>query len=215
VQWNAAGNFTLAVAVSNACGTSLSREIAINVNPVTAITAQPVPQSVCKGTMAKFIVVTTGASRKYQWQKSGTNIPGAIDSIYTIPITDSSHLGDYSVVVTGACGTVTSSTAKLSLLSAANCITAATQVNELAESIRISPNPTQSNALIEITAKKIMKAEFELIDMNGRVLLRFSKNLVQGENKFDLSLTNLAPAVYQLRGHSSGIFLPIIRFVKL
>jgi putative cofactor-binding repeat protein len=84
-----------------------------------SIIVQPVRQSVTAGLTAAFSVVAVGtASLIYQWQKNGTPISGATSSTYTTPATASSDDGTvFSVVVSNAVSSVTSSLAILSVSS--------------------------------------------------------------------------------------------------
>jgi len=79
-----------------------------------AITAQPANQTVCAGSTATFSVTATGAV-SYQWRKNGVNISGATASSYTIPAAVAGDAASYSVVVTNACGSVTSNAATLTV----------------------------------------------------------------------------------------------------
>jgi hypothetical protein len=68
------------------------------------------------GTSATFSVTATGTGLTYQWKKGGTNISGATSSSYTINPVVIGDAGDYTVVVSGACGSpVTSNTAVLTV----------------------------------------------------------------------------------------------------
>jgi hypothetical protein len=82
-----------------------------------SITAQPADQQVVAGTKATFSVTATGtAPLSYQWQKGTTAISGATASVYTTPATVLTDDGStFQVVVTNSAGSVTSSTAKLSV----------------------------------------------------------------------------------------------------
>jgi pectate lyase len=69
------------------------------------ILTQPASQNVSFGDPVTFTVVATGggdpsASLSYQWRKDGLDIDGATAASYTIPSTEFSHAGAYSVVVT-------------------------------------------------------------------------------------------------------------------
>ena len=106
-----------AVAVSNASGTLLSNNASLWVLSAPAIRSQPGGQSVLAGGSATFTVSATGTGPlRYQWKKNGTDISGATNSSYTTPGTS---LGDsgagYSVVVSNSLGTVTSSSASLTV----------------------------------------------------------------------------------------------------
>jgi gliding motility-associated-like protein len=108
-----AGNYS--VVVSGDCGASVtSTSVALVVNPLTAITAQPQPVTVCVGSAASFNVTAVGTSLTYQWMKNGTDIPSATTSTYSIAATLLTDAGNYSVRVTGTCGgTVISANAAL------------------------------------------------------------------------------------------------------
>ncbi len=103
------------VVITNVCGTVTSNAATLTVNPATAITTQPVSQTVCVGQPATFTVVATGANLTYQWRKNGVNIAGATGASFTIAATAAGDAGSYDVVVTGACGTVTSNAATLTV----------------------------------------------------------------------------------------------------
>jgi len=82
-----------------------------------SITVQPVRQAVTTGQTATLGVIATGsAPTTYQWQKNGTAISGATSATYTSPavaMTDDGSL--FTVVVSNAVGSVTSSPAILSV----------------------------------------------------------------------------------------------------
>jgi hypothetical protein len=85
------------------------------------ITAQPENQSVTAGQTATFSVVATGTGAlTYQWKRSGATISGATAASYTTPATMSSENGtQFTVVVTDISGSLTSSTAILTVTAAA------------------------------------------------------------------------------------------------
>jgi hypothetical protein len=103
------------VVVTGTCGTVTSNAATLTVNPATAITTQPANQTVCAGQPVTFTVVATGAGLTYQWRKNGVNIAGATGSSFTIPSAAAGDAGSYDVVVMGACGTVTSAAATLTV----------------------------------------------------------------------------------------------------
>lgn len=103
------------VVVTGSCGTVTSNAATLTVNAVTAITTQPVNQTSCEGSNITLTVIATGTALSYQWRKGGANISGATSSSFTITGAVSGDAGNYDVVVTGLCGTVTSSQAILSI----------------------------------------------------------------------------------------------------
>ena len=102
------------VVVSNSLGTVTSNEAVLS---DVAIATQPAAQSVVAPATASFSVTAGGTGPfTYQWQKNGSDIDGETASTYTTPATaigDSGAL--YSVVVSNSAGTVTSSTATLTV----------------------------------------------------------------------------------------------------
>src|SRR5207248_410870 len=108
------------VVVSNAAGSVTSRAAALTVSAVLVaptITTQPASQTVTAGQRAAFTVTATGtAPLSYQWQKNGTTIGAATAASYTTPATTASDSGDqFTVVVSNAVGSVTSSAAALTI----------------------------------------------------------------------------------------------------
>jgi hypothetical protein len=94
-----------------------------------SITTQPISQTVTVGQTASFSATATGtATLSYQWRKNSVAIAGATSSSYTTPVTTSSDNGaQFSVVVSNATGSVTSSAATLTVNAAAVAPSIATQ----------------------------------------------------------------------------------------
>ena len=111
------------VVVSNSAGTVTSSGAALTVNAAAvapAITTQPAALSIAAGATATFSVAATGTGTlSYQWKKNGTNITGgsgATTNTYTTPAM--SYAGNsavYSVEVSNSAGSVTSSSATLTV----------------------------------------------------------------------------------------------------
>jgi hypothetical protein len=80
------------------------------------ITQQPQSLTVQAGSNATFTVTATGGSLTYRWRKNGTVIPGATASSFTIAGAQGTNAGTYSVVVSNAVGSATSSNAVLKVL---------------------------------------------------------------------------------------------------
>lgn len=80
------------------------------------ITAQPQSATAVIGNSVRFSVTATGVpSPTYQWCRNGAPINGATDSSIDFPGVQSTDAGQYTVVVTNALGSVTSSAALLTI----------------------------------------------------------------------------------------------------
>ncbi|MCF8407911.1 MAG: T9SS type A sorting domain-containing protein [Crocinitomicaceae bacterium] len=108
-----AGTYT--VEVSSSCGSLISNNTLLTVNPLTTISTQPVGTAGCEGQNTTFTVVAAGSGTlSYQWKYGATNV-GTNSSSYNIPSTSNANDGNYSVVVTGTCGNATSNTVALNV----------------------------------------------------------------------------------------------------
>ena len=109
-----AGSYT--VVVTNAAGSTTSAAATLTVNVLPVITTQPSSQSVTAGSSVTFSVVATGTpTPTYQWRKDGAAISGATATSYALSSPVSGDAGSYTVVVTNAAGSVTSSSATLTV----------------------------------------------------------------------------------------------------
>ncbi len=108
------------VSVSNSAGSVMSSGATLTVNAAVippSITTQPANQTVTAGQPASFSVIAAGTTPLgYQWQKNGTNIPGATSASYTTPATTTADSGStFDVVVSNTAGTATSNAATLTV----------------------------------------------------------------------------------------------------
>ncbi len=92
---------------------------AFNLNPgpipAPTILTQPLPTRVLEGNTATFRVVAQRGFT-FQWRKGNSPIPGATNSVLTIPNVQLSDATNYSVVVGNSNSSVTSSAASLGVL---------------------------------------------------------------------------------------------------
>ena len=83
------------------------------------ITAQPQSLTVQTGNSATFSVTATGqAPLSYQWRRNGVPITGATSSSYSIASAQGTDAGSFDVIVSNDSGSVTSSTAVLTVVPA-------------------------------------------------------------------------------------------------
>ena len=85
--------------------------------PAVSITTQPAALAVNTNQNATFTVTATNAL-SYQWTLNGTNLNGATASSYTITGVQTTNAGNYVVVAANHAGSLTSSNALLTVISA-------------------------------------------------------------------------------------------------
>ncbi len=112
-----AGSYT--VVVSNSSGSVTSGAAALTVDAFATapvLTSQPSAQAVTAGGSVSFTVAAAGtAPLAYQWRREGQAISGATAATYTIAAAAAGDAGSYTVVVSNAQGSVTSSAALLTV----------------------------------------------------------------------------------------------------
>ncbi|WP_169516035.1 T9SS type B sorting domain-containing protein [Flavobacterium tegetincola] len=87
------------------CSNTLSGTVPITIDKNPAITVQPIGVTKCVGESVTFTVAATGANLTYQWFFNGVSIAGATNASYTIATLATANDGDYTVEVSGTCGT--------------------------------------------------------------------------------------------------------------
>ncbi|MBM3853378.1 MAG: hypothetical protein FJ399_09505 [Verrucomicrobia bacterium] len=84
-----------------------------------AFTTQPVSQSATVGSSVTFSTTTSGSpAPSYQWLRNGSPLTGATAARLTLNNVQATDAGDYAVVATNPSGTVTSTAATLTLITA-------------------------------------------------------------------------------------------------
>ena len=102
--------------VTGECSSSIiSGAASLTVNAATAISDHPDSQTVDEGDPVTFSVTASGTNIGYQWRKDTFNIGGATSSSYSIASAALGDAGSYTCVVTGDCGSETSSAAVLTV----------------------------------------------------------------------------------------------------
>ncbi len=103
--------------VSNAAGEAFSSIAAITVIAKPSIITQPASQTATVGDQVRFTVVATGdGTLSYQWQKNNSNMAGQTGTSLTLSsVSLNDDASTYRVVITNAAGSVTSSTAILTV----------------------------------------------------------------------------------------------------
>jgi uncharacterized repeat protein (TIGR01451 family) len=120
VQAGDVGNYS--VAVSNLNGQVLSSSATLVANFPSSILAQPASQRALAGSVVSFAAGVVGSSpMSFNWQRAGTNLAdggklsGTSTPSLTVSNVQAAETGAYSLVVSNAFGSMTSSNALLSL----------------------------------------------------------------------------------------------------
>jgi invasion protein IalB len=108
------------VIISNSAGSVTSNNAALSVTASSvapSIATQPANQIIFAGQTATFSMVASGTSPlSYQWRKNGLSISGATSASYTTTAETTSDNGAlFSVLVSNSAGSVTSSSATLTV----------------------------------------------------------------------------------------------------
>ena len=115
VQPSQAGKYR--ILVSNSAGTVTSADAILTVIEPPVITTQPQNQTVVAGTNISLSVEVNGtAPLNFRWRRNGSEISGATNQILVLTNVLPELAGDYSVVVSNAAGSATSSNATLTVL---------------------------------------------------------------------------------------------------
>lgn len=120
-QWSGATQYVASVTSSNTTVNMPTRPVTLTATYYQApfITAHPASQTVVSGGNATFSVVAGGtAPLAYQWYFNGTNISGATATSHSLSGVTLADAGDYMVRVANLYGSVISSVARLTHISA-------------------------------------------------------------------------------------------------
>jgi hypothetical protein len=105
--------------VSNSSGSVTTSAAVLVVNSPPQITIQPGAETVAVGQTATFSVAASGSTLNYQWSRNGALIAGATQATYTTGATTTADNGaTFSVVISNAGGSITSTAATLTVTAA-------------------------------------------------------------------------------------------------
>ncbi|MBO0939506.1 T9SS type A sorting domain-containing protein [Fibrella sp. HMF5335] len=112
---NTTGTYSVTVTATNGCTNTAS--ISVSTVAVTSVTnSLPASVSVCEGSTPSGLTITaTGANLTYQWFKNSSALTGQTTPVLTFTAATPADAGSYYLVVSGACGTVSSNTMVLTV----------------------------------------------------------------------------------------------------
>lgn len=72
------------------------------------------------------------------------------------------------------------------------------EVNDIAGSVSVSPNPAQNNLTLRINSSAALEKTVRVVDILGNTVLTFTLGAQQTEHTFDLASANVASGIYTL-----------------
>ncbi len=78
----------------------------------------------------------------------------------------------------------------------------------------VYPNPAASSLGVIVTAPQTEKVTLLVTDLSGKTLIRDSKTLVEGDNRYTLDVTRLAAGSYILTVTTENAGASTVKFVK-
>ncbi len=123
--------------VTNSGGSATSNPATLIVtsgptDPIPVINTHPANTSAVLGSAASLSVGVTGVNLQYQWYKNNSVLGGEIGSTLNFASVTGSDTADYYVTVTNSGGTVTSNTARLTVVSSMTATTYSPATNATA-----------------------------------------------------------------------------------
>ncbi len=104
------------VVVNSVCGIDSTANVFLTVNRSTTIITHPVAlTTLCSGTSLSLSVSAGGTNLTYQWKKNGIDLNNQTGSVLSLNNPSVNDSGNYTCVVTGSCGTLTSNLARVNV----------------------------------------------------------------------------------------------------
>jgi len=181
---------------SNEAGFEVSDPFLISVRPPAQVLASPWDTLTYENDTLVLNQSVTGALPiHYQWQKNGTDIPGANQHIYTIHGVQLADSGYYRCIISNDCGLDTTHQAKLTVLPASSV-----SDKENKNSLSLYPNPVKSNCRVEFHYL-IERGNFTLYNFAGDIIL---SDFIHDAHFLEINTSKLASGVYFLSISTSG-----------
>jgi trimeric autotransporter adhesin len=94
-------------------------------------------------------------------------------------------------------------------------VTGTPNLNSDIFSARLLPNIVNNQAILRVMSRRAMNVEWAVTDLQGRVVMKFSKPILAGQNDINLKLGQLAGGTYQIVGYTDKGTTKVIPFVRL
>jgi hypothetical protein len=183
---------SITVKAVRACGSSSARSITVNAKSTTP-TVINYPSSICKNQSG--VVFSTPAiygATSYTWTfPSGVTVLSGANT-NTITVKFGTTAGTVKVAAKNACGTGSYKSISIAF----SCREANKVINDEAIMLHVYPNPTKGNVKVEMLSDKTEDALINLVDLTGHVLLSQNIILQEGNNQYELNLSNITTGMY-------------------
>jgi len=203
-----AANYT--VLVSSGTCSVVSSAVSLTVNGAPTITTQPAALTRCFTQSATFTVAASGTGLTYQWKKNGADINNATTATLTLNNVGDADAANYTVVVTGNCGSVTSTPAALTVTACTSVPNVDTDVNSMV----LMPNAVRHATVLRVNAVRAMKIQFNVVDMTGRVVMTLDRQVHAGQNDIRIEMGHLSTGTYQVTGETGKGRTETLRLVR-
>jgi hypothetical protein len=201
------GSYT--VIVTNAAGSVTSDAAVVLVQTRPSITVQPAATSIGSGSNLNLTVTATGDGIGYQWRKGGVNLPGGVLSNYTVLGATRDDSGVYSVVVSNAVGSVTSSNTQVYVVDAPSIVTPPVSNVVVAVRSKYTFSVTASNASTSLLSYQWLKDGTNIFNAITPKLLLTSLT-IEDSGSYTVIITNLAGSVTSAPSTLTVLAKPII-----
>ncbi|WP_051097204.1 FG-GAP-like repeat-containing protein [Spirosoma panaciterrae] len=112
------GTYNFILTVQNGSCTSADLPFSLTINASVGSIVQPISgTTVCVGGAATASISVSGSVSSYQWYKDGALVSGQTSATLSLSAAQTTDQGSYSVVVTGACNSLTSTAFSLTVSS--------------------------------------------------------------------------------------------------
>jgi len=103
------------VVVQSACASATSAAAQLTVHSGITITQQPAAGAVCEGDPLTLSVAALGDDLRYRWRRDEVELADANAPVLDIPNAGAADAGDYDVVISDACSSITSAVATVTV----------------------------------------------------------------------------------------------------
>src|SRR5205085_4554497 len=94
-------------------------------------------------------------------------------------------------------------------------VTGTPNLNSDIYSAKLLPNIVDNQAILRIMSRRAMNVEWMVTDIQGRIVMKFSKPILAGQNDINVKLGQLASGTYQIVGYTDKGTTNVIPFVRL